>query len=457
MCVVLVPNIGISTSISNITQIRPQHFRKFMCVHWECAWCQCLIFVLAPACPTLHKYAHSTSERSCVSTGNVRGASAQYWYQHQHIQHYTNTPTVVKKLHLCPLGMCLVLVPNIGISTSVSNTTQIRPQYFRNFKCVHWECAWCQCPILVLAPAYPTLHKYAHSTSERSCVSTGNVRSASAKYRYQHQHIQHYTNTPTVLQKLHVCPLGMCVVLVPNICISTRISNTTQIRPQHFRNFMCVHWECAWCQCLIFVLAPAYPTLHKYAHSTSERSCVSTGNVRGASAQYWYQHQHIQHYTNTPTVAKKLHLCPLGMCLVLVPNIGISTSVSNTTQIRPQHFRNFMCVHWECAWCQCPILVLAPAYPTLHKYAHSTSERSCVSTGNVRCASSQYWYQHQHIQHYTNTPTALQKLHVCPLGMCVVLVPNICISTSISNTSQIRPQHLRKVMCVHWECAWCQC
>ena len=36
--------------------------------------------------------------------------------------------------------------------------------------------------------------------------------------------------------------------------------------------------------------------------------------------------------------------------MVLVPNIGISTSISNTTQIRPQHFRNFMCVHWECAF-----------------------------------------------------------------------------------------------------------
>ena len=404
MCVVPVPNIGISTSISNTTQIRPLQLRNFMCVHWECAWCQCQLLVLAPPYPTLHKYAHSTSERSCVSTGNVRGDSAKYWYQHQHIQHYTNTPTALQKGHVCPLGMCEVLVPNIGINTSISNTTQIRPQQLRNFMCFHWECAWCQCQILVLAPAYPTLHKYAHSSYETSCVSTGNVRGASAKYWYLHQHIQHYTNTPTALQKGHVCPLGMCVVLVPNIGISTSISNTTQIRPQHFRNFMCslgmcqvlvpnisistsisnftqirpqqlrnfmcVHQECAWCQCQILVLAPAYPTLHKYAHSTSERSCVSTGNVRGASAKYWYQHQHIQHNTNTPTVVKKLHVCPLGMCLVIVPNIGISTSISNTTQIRPQHFRKVMCVHWEYAWCQCQILVLAPAYPTLHKYAH---------------------------------------------------------------------------------------
>ena len=237
---------------------------------------------------------------------------------------------------------------------------------------VHQECAWCQCQILVLAPAYPTLHKYAHSTSERSCVSTGNVRGASAKYWYQHQHIKHYTNTPTVLRKGHVCPLGMCVVLVPNFGISTSISNITQIRL-----------------------------------TTSERSCVSTGNVRGASAKYWYQHQHIQHYTNTPTVVQNLHVCPLGMCVVLVPNIGISTSISNTTQIRPQHFRKVMCAHWECAWCQCQILVLAPAYPTLHKYAHSTSETSCVSTGNVRGASAKYCYQHQHIQYYTNTLTIL--------------------------------------------------
>ena len=288
-----------------------------MCVHWEYTWCQCQILVLAPAYPTLHKYFHSTSERSCVSTGNVRGASAKYWYQHQHIQQYTNTPTVIKKL----------------------------------------------------------------------CVSTGNVRSASANYCYQHQHIQHYTNTPTALQKGHVCPLGMCVVLLPNIGISTSLSNTTKIRPQHFKKVMCVHWE----------------------------------------------------------------------CVVLVPNIGISTSISNITEIRPQQLRNFMYVHWECEWCQCQILVLAPAYPTLHKYARSTLERSCVSTGNVRGSSAKYWYQHQHIQHYTNTPTVIKKLYVCLLGMCVVLVPTIGISTSISNTTQIRPQHFRKVMCVHWECAWFQC
>ena len=33
--------------------------------------------------------------------------------------------------------------------------------------------------------------------------------------------------------------------------------------------------------------------------------------------------------------------------MVLVPNIGISTSISNTTQIRPQHFGMVMCVYLE--------------------------------------------------------------------------------------------------------------
>ena len=442
MCVVLVLNIGISISISNTTQMHSQQFKIFMGVHWECGWCQCQVLVLAPVYPTLHKNAHSTSDTSCVSIANVHGAIPKYFYQRQHIQHYTNTLKSLQKLHVCPLGMCVVLVPNIGINTSIFNTTQIRPQIFSNFMCVHWECAWCQCQILVLAPAYPTLHKYAHSTSERSCVSTGNVRGASAKYWYQHQHIQYYTNAPTVVKKLHVCPLGMCVVLVPNIGISTSISNTTQIRPQHFRNFMCVHWECAWCQCQILVLAPAYSTLHKYAHRSSETSCVSTGNVRGASAKYWYQHQHYQHYTNTPTALNKLYVCPLGMCVVLVPNIGISSSISHIAQKRPQHFRHFMCVNWECACFYYQIFLLAPAYPTLHTYAHSTSVTSCVSSGNVRGFSTKYWSQHQHVQHYTNTLTAVQKLHVCPLGMCVVLVPNIGISTSISNSAQIHPQYL---------------
>ena len=337
MCVVLVPNISLRTSISNTTQMRPQQLRNFMCVHWECAWCQCQILVLAPSYPTLHKCAQSPSETSCMSTGNVRGASAKYWYQHQHIQHYTNTPTAVKELHVCSLRMCVVIVPYIGISTCIFHTTRIRPQYFRNFMCVHWENVWFSC-----------------------------------KYQFQHQHIQHYTNTPAALQKLNVCPLRMCVVLVPNIGISTSISNTTQIRQQQLRNFMCVHWECVWCYCQILVLARVFSTLHEYAHSTSETSCVSTGNVCGASAKYQFQHQNIQHCTNSPTALQKLNVCPLRMCVVLVPNIGISTCMSNTTKIRPQHFRNFICVHWECALCQCQILVFAPAYPTLHKCAHSS-------------------------------------------------------------------------------------
>ena len=141
--------------------------------------------------------------------------------------------------------------------------------------------------------------------------------------------------------------------------------------------------------------------------------------------------------------------------MVLVTNIGLRTTISNTTQICPQHFRNFMCVYLECAWCYCEILVLTLVYLTLHRYAHNTSETSCVSTGNVCGVSAKYWSNHQHIQHYTNSPTALQKLHVYPLTMCVVLVPNIGLRTTISNTTQIRPQLFRNLMCVHWECARC--
>ena len=239
----------------------------------------------------------------------------------------------------------MVLVPNFGLRTTISKTTQIHPQKFRNFMCVHWECAWCYCQILVLAPAYSTLHKYTHSSSETSCVSTESVRGASAKYWSQNHHLQHYTNTPTALQKLHVYELGMCMVLVSNFGLRTTISNTTQKRPQHLRNFMRVHWECAWCQCQILVLEPPHPTLHKYTHSTTETSCVSTDNMRGASTKYCSQNHHIQHYTSTPTTLQKLHACALGMCIVVVPNFGLRTTISHTTQIRPQHFRNFMCGH----------------------------------------------------------------------------------------------------------------
>ena len=248
----LVPNIGLRTTISNPTLIRPQQFRNFMCVHWECAW-----------------------------------ASAKFWYQHQRIQHYTNTPTAVHKLHVCPLGICVVLVPNIGIITGIYNTTQIHRQQFRTFMCVHWECARCQSEILVLTPAYLTLHRYAHNTSEISCVSTENVCGASTKYWSQNHHIQHFINMPTTLQKLHVCPLTMCVVLYPNIGLRTTICNTAQICPQLFRNFMCVLGECTWCQCQILVLEPPYQTLLKYAQSSSVTTCVSTGNVRDARAKYW--------------------------------------------------------------------------------------------------------------------------------------------------------------------------
>ena len=120
--------------------------------------------------------------------------------------------------------------------------------------------------------------------------------------------MQHYTNTPTALQKLHVYPLTMCMVVVQ-----------------------------------ILDLEPPYPTLHKYAHSTSETSCVSTGNVRGASAKYWSYNHHIQHYTNTPTALQKRILLSLEMCVVLMPNIRLNTSIFNTTQICPKHFRNLMC------------------------------------------------------------------------------------------------------------------
>ena len=123
----------------------------------------------------------------------------------------------------------------------------------------------------------------------------------------------------------------MHLVLVPNICISTSISISTQIHPNHFRNFMCVHFECERCYCQIFVLAPAYPIVHKYAHSTSETSCVSTANVHGASAKFWSYNHHIQNYINMPTALQKLHVYPLTMCMVLVPNIGLRTTISNTT------------------------------------------------------------------------------------------------------------------------------
>ena len=35
------------------------------------------------------------------------------------------------------------------------------------------------------------------------------------------------------------------------------------------------------------------------------------------------------------------------MCVVLVQNIGLSTTVYHTTRIRLQYFSKFMCANWE--------------------------------------------------------------------------------------------------------------
>ena len=244
---VLVPNFGLRTTILKTTQKRSQHVRNFMRVYWECAWCQC-----------------------------------QIWSQNHHIQHYTNTPAAVQKLHVYPLRICVVLVPNFGLRPTTFNTTQKRPQHFRNFMCVHMECAWCQYQNLFLESSYQTLHKYTQSNSEISCVCPRNVHGASAKFWSQNHHIQHYTKTPT---------------------------------------------------------------------DTSETSGVCTWNVHGASTKICSQNHHIQHYTNTPKAIQKLYACALGMCMVLVPNLGLRTTIWNTTQIRPQQFSNLMCFHQECAWC----------------------------------------------------------------------------------------------------------
>ena len=71
-----------------------------------------------------------------------------------------------------------------------------------------------------------------------------------------------------------------------------------------------------------------------------------------------------------PTVLQKLNVCPLGMCMVLALNIGISTSVPNTTQI---------------------LLVLPPAYSTLHRYAHNTSETQTLSELVLYTSSDRVW------------------------------------------------------------------
>ena len=322
-----------------------------MCVHWECAWCQC-----------------------------------KYSSQKHHIQHYTKMPTALQKLHVCARECAWCQYQILLLEPPYPTLHKSAHRHFRNFMCVHRECAWCQYQILVLEPPYQTLHKYTHSSSETSCVSTENVRGASAKFWSQNHHIQHYTNTLRAVQKINVLPLGICMVIMLNICISTSISNSTQKRPQHFRNFMRVQWECAWCQYQILVLDPPYPTLHKYTHSNSETSCVCTGNVHGASAKFWSQNHHIQHYTKTPT---------------------------------------------------------------------DTSETSGVCTWNVHGASTKICSQNHHIQHYTNTPKAIQKLHACALGMCMVLVPNLELRTTIWNTTQIRAQQFSNLMCFHQECAWC--
>ena len=102
----------------------------------------------------------------------------------------------------------MVLVPNFGLRKTISKTTKIHPQTLQKLHvCAHGMC-------MVLVPNF-------------------GLRTT----------ILHYTKTPTVLQKFKACVVGMCMVLVPNFGLRTSISNTTQIHPQHFRNFMCVRRE----------------------------------------------------------------------------------------------------------------------------------------------------------------------------------------------------------------------
>ena len=76
--------------------------------------------------------------------------------------------------------------------------------------------------------------------------------------------------------------------------------------------------------------------------------------------------------------------------VVLVPNIGFSTTIYSTTEVHPQHFRKLMCTQYETRWCYCQILVLAPQYPVLPNYTPSSSENSCVHSVKTGGASTKY-------------------------------------------------------------------
>ena len=73
-------------------------------------------------------------------------------------------------------------------------------------------------------------------------------------------------------------------------------------------------------------------------------------------------------------------------------NIGLSTTISSTTEVHPQHFGKLMCTQYETRWCYYQILILAPQYAVLPNITPSTSENPTVFSLKTGGATNKYWF-----------------------------------------------------------------
>ena len=98
----------------------------------------------------------------------------------------------------------------------------------------------------------------------------------------------------------------------------------------------------------MLVLAPPYPTLKEYVHSPSGTSCVSTGNVRGASAKYSSKHCHIYGDLHTqPCMHGILYLldCSYICRCIVAPMHGCSLHVHVHTYTKLTQMLPPTCTH----------------------------------------------------------------------------------------------------------------
>jgi hypothetical protein len=201
----------------------------------------------------------------------------------------------------------------------------------------------------VLVPSYTV----ETSTSETLCVHfiTYVVLRQCLNATHYYTIIQHFRNF------MYVCPLWMFIAIVPNTGLSTTIPSTTQIYSNEKLILLFV-MQVLMVQIGVGTTAPSTTQIH--SHAAFWTLHASTVNID------WYQYTTtpypvLHKYTHRTSETSRVH--------VLSDVCGAPPHPTHATQML--HFRIFMCVHCECAWCK-------NHRPVLYEYVHSNSETSFV-------------------------------------------------------------------------------